>query len=225
MSSLLLSTALLLHSFFNEALGGIVGQCNQLGFFAFCCPLCIFVLKHPMPKEIVHGFDAEQETYILDDKEVVIAAGVWLRLIVKSRTLEQGNITAIANIEENYLGLADNGESGGRGTTMHHHPWTFNDTKTIWATQAGVGQFIIVPLIGQSATACRQDSNCIVWIQTTIGRIGIVIGSPTFLYQFIIGAATAGHGGPRIFPHKLFSLMGTIGQSCPFCFCCNVVVV
>ncbi|KAL7575429.1 hypothetical protein ACA910_007330 [Epithemia clementina (nom. ined.)] len=221
MSSLLLSTALLLQPFFSEALGGVVGQCNQLGFFAFCCPLRIFVSKHSMPEERFDGFDAKQEAYILDDKEVVIAAGAWLRLKVKSRTVEQGNITAIATIKENYLGLADNGESGGRGTTMHHRPRTFNDTTTILATQSGVGQCLIVPLVGQFATARRRDSNCIVWILTTIGRIGIVISSPTFLYQFIIGAAPAGHGGPRILPHKLFSLVGTIGQLRPFCICRN----
>ncbi|KAL7578108.1 hypothetical protein ACA910_015039 [Epithemia clementina (nom. ined.)] len=134
MSSLLLSRALLLQPFFNEALSVVMGQCNQLGFFAFCCPLRIFVLKHSMPKEMFHGFDAKQEAFILDYKEVVIATGAWLQLKVKSRIVEQGNITAIATIKENYLGLADSGESDGRGTTMHYHPWTFNVTPTILAT-------------------------------------------------------------------------------------------
>ncbi|KAL7569414.1 hypothetical protein ACA910_009601 [Epithemia clementina (nom. ined.)] len=64
----------------------------------------------------------------------------------------------------------------------------------------------------QFASARRRDSSCIVRIQTTIRRIGIGLGSPTFLYQFIIGAATADKGRPRILPHKLLSLVGTIRQ-------------
>ncbi|KAL7565477.1 hypothetical protein ACA910_012216 [Epithemia clementina (nom. ined.)] len=71
----------------------------------------------------------------------------------------------------------------------------------------------------QFATARRRDSSCIVQIQTTIRRIGIGLGSPTFFYQFIIGAPTADHGRPRILPHKLLSLVRTIGQLRSFCVC------
>ncbi|KAL7567196.1 hypothetical protein ACA910_021187 [Epithemia clementina (nom. ined.)] len=72
-------------------------------------------------------------------------------------------------------------------------------------------------LLKQFATARRRDSSCIVQIQTTTRRIGIGIGSPTFFYQFIIGAPTANHGRPRILPHKLLSLVRAIGQLCSFC--------
>ena len=106
-------TALLLRPFIHEVLDAVVGQCNPLGFFAFCGPLRIFVSKHSMPEDMFHGFDPEQDAWISEDKEVVISAGSGVRLKIKGRTVEQGNITAIATIKDNYLGLVDDGEANG----------------------------------------------------------------------------------------------------------------
>jgi DNA-directed RNA polymerase II subunit RPB7 len=105
-------TALLLRPFINEVLDAVVSQCNPLGFFAFCGPLRIFVSKHSMPEDMFHGFDPEKDAWISDDKEVIIAAGSGVRLKLKGRTVETGNITAIATIKDNYLGLIDDGEGG-----------------------------------------------------------------------------------------------------------------
>lgn len=108
-------TALLLRPFINEVLDAVVSQCNALGFFAFVGPLRIFVSKYNMPEDMFNGFDGEKDAWISDDKEVVIASGSGVRLKIKGRTIEQGNITAVGTIKDNYLGLVDDGELQGDG--------------------------------------------------------------------------------------------------------------
>ena len=103
-------TALLLRPFIHEVLDAVVHQCTGLGFFAYCGPLRIFVSKHSMPEDLMNGFDGEKEAWISDDKEVVITTGSGVRLKIKGRTVEQGNIHAIGTIKDNYLGLIDDGE-------------------------------------------------------------------------------------------------------------------
>lgn len=105
-------TALLLRPFNNEVLDAVVSQCNALGFFAYAGPLRIFVSKHSMPEDLFNGFDPEKDCWVSDDQEVVISSGSGVRLKVKGRTVEQGNITAIGTIKDNYLGLVDDGELG-----------------------------------------------------------------------------------------------------------------
>ena len=102
-------TALLLRPFLNEVLDATVSQCNPLGFFAFVGPLRIFVSKHSMPEDMFNGFDGERDAWVSEDKEVVITSGCGVRLKIKGRTVEQGNITAIGTIKDNYLGLIDDG--------------------------------------------------------------------------------------------------------------------
>ena len=68
-------TALLLRPFKNEVVDATVGQCNELGFFAYVGPLRIFVSKHSMPEDMFNGFDGERDSWVSDDKEVVISAG------------------------------------------------------------------------------------------------------------------------------------------------------
>ncbi|GKY91041.1 hypothetical protein MPSEU_000076900 [Mayamaea pseudoterrestris] len=106
-------TALLLRPFMNEVLDAVVSQCNPLGFFAFCGPLRIFVSKHSMPEDMFNGFDGEKDAWVSDDKEVVISSGSGVRLRIKGRTVEQGAISAIGTIKENYLGLIDDGDVQG----------------------------------------------------------------------------------------------------------------
>mmetsp|Transcript_9462 Transcript_9462/g.13662 ORF Transcript_9462/g.13662 Transcript_9462/m.13662 type:complete len:174 (-) Transcript_9462:2110-2631(-) len=101
--------ALLLRPFVNEVLDATVTQCNTQGFFAFVGPLRIFVSKHNMPEDMFHGFDSERSAWVSDDKEVVISSLCGVRLKIKGRTVEQGNITAIGSIKDNYLGLIDDG--------------------------------------------------------------------------------------------------------------------
>ena len=73
--------------------------------------------KHSMPEDMMNGFDGERDAWVSDDKEVVITAGCGARLKIKGRTVEQGNITAIGTIKDNYLGLIDDG-SGEVGEEM-----------------------------------------------------------------------------------------------------------
>jgi DNA-directed RNA polymerase II subunit RPB7 len=63
-----------------------------------------------MPEDMFNGFDGEKDAWISDDREVVIASGSGVRLKIKGRTVEQGNITAIGTIKDNYLGLIDDGD-------------------------------------------------------------------------------------------------------------------
>src|SRR6478672_5260965 len=98
-------TALLLRPFINEVLDAVVSQCNPLGFFAFVGPLRIFVSQHSMPEDMFNGFDGEKDAWVSDDKEVIISSGSGVRLRIKGRTVEQGAISAIGTIKENYLGL------------------------------------------------------------------------------------------------------------------------
>ncbi len=108
-------TALLLRPFINEVVDATVAQCNELGFFAYVGPLRIFVSKHSMPEDMFNGFDGERDSWVSDDKEVVISSGCGVRLKIKGRTVEQGNITAIGTIKDNYLGLIDDGSGEGEG--------------------------------------------------------------------------------------------------------------
>lgn len=103
-------TALLLRPFINEVLDAVVAQCTPVGFFAYVGPLRIFVSKHAMPEDMFNGYDPEKGAWISDDKEVVIAAGSGVRLKIKGRTVEANNMTAIATIKDNYLGLIDDGD-------------------------------------------------------------------------------------------------------------------
>lgn len=105
-------TALLLRPFMNEVLDAVVSQCNPLGFFAFAGPLRIFVSKHRMHEDMLHGYNAEKDCWTSDDDEVVISTGSGVRLKIIGRTVEQNNITAIGTIKDNYLGLVDDGEAG-----------------------------------------------------------------------------------------------------------------
>ena len=63
-----------------------------------------------MPEDMFNGFDGEKDCWVSDDKEVIISAGSGVRLKIKGRTVEQGNITAIGTIKDNYLGLVDDGD-------------------------------------------------------------------------------------------------------------------
>ncbi len=103
-------TALLLRPFINEVLDAIVVQCNNIGFLAYVGPLRIFVSQHSMPEDMFNGFDSERDAWVSDDKEVVISAGCGVRLKIKGRTVEQGNISAIGTIKDDYLGLIDDGQ-------------------------------------------------------------------------------------------------------------------
>jgi DNA-directed RNA polymerase II subunit RPB7 len=105
-------TALLLRPFINEVLDAVVAQCNSLGFFAYAGPLRIFVSKHNMPEDMMNGYNSTNECWVSDDQEDVITSGSGVRLRIKGRTVEQGNITAIGTIKDSYLGLVDTGEVG-----------------------------------------------------------------------------------------------------------------
>lgn len=98
-------TALLLRPFVNEVLDAVVSQCNTLGFFAYVGPLRVFVSKHSMPEDMLNGWNPDKDSWVSDDKEVVISSGCGVRLRIKGRTVEQGNITAIGTIKDSYLGL------------------------------------------------------------------------------------------------------------------------
>jgi DNA-directed RNA polymerase II subunit RPB7 len=56
-----------------------------------------------------NGFDGEKDAWVSYDKEVVISSGCGVRLKIKGRTVEQGNITAIGTIKDTCLGLIDDG--------------------------------------------------------------------------------------------------------------------
>jgi len=101
--------ALCLRPVINEVVDSTVSICSSLGFFAFVGPLRIFVSKHSMPEDMMNGFDGDKDAWVSDDREVVVAAGSGVRLKIKGRTVEQGNITAIGTIKDNYLGLIDDG--------------------------------------------------------------------------------------------------------------------
>ena len=105
--------ALLLRPFVNEVFDATVTQCNNLGFFAFVGPLRIFVSKHSMPEDMFNGYDGEKNSWLSDDKEVEISAGCGVRLRIKGRTVEQGNIHAIGTIKDIYLGLIDGAAEDG----------------------------------------------------------------------------------------------------------------
>jgi DNA-directed RNA polymerase II subunit RPB7 len=101
-----------------------VSQCNSLGFFAHVGPLRIFVSKHSMPDDMSNGYNSEKDAWISDDQEVIITSGSGVRLKIKGRTVEQGNITAIGTIKDNYLGLIDDGDTTTTATAAGAGPTT-----------------------------------------------------------------------------------------------------
>jgi DNA-directed RNA polymerase II subunit RPB7 len=121
--------ALLFRPLTNEVLDAVVGVVNALGFFAFVGPLRIFVSKHSMPSDIsglgeptdndvgggsaIGGYDGERSSWISADKVVEIKAGCGVRLKIIGSTVEEGNITGIGSIKDDFLGLVDNGLGGG----------------------------------------------------------------------------------------------------------------
>jgi DNA-directed RNA polymerase II subunit RPB7 len=58
-----------------------------------------------MPEDMLNGWNPDKDSWVSDDKEVVISSGCGVRLRIKGRTVEQGNITAIGTIKDSYLGL------------------------------------------------------------------------------------------------------------------------
>jgi len=97
--------ALLLRPFINEVVDAVVWKCNPLGFLAFVGPMSIYVNQHSMPEDMENGYDAEKEAFISCDGMIVISSGCSVRLRIKSRTVEKGNVTANGAFQDDYLGM------------------------------------------------------------------------------------------------------------------------
>ena len=58
-----------------------------------------------MPADIEHGYDADTDAWISDDREVEIRADSLVRLCVKGVQCDATEITVIGTIKPDYLGL------------------------------------------------------------------------------------------------------------------------
>jgi DNA-directed RNA polymerase II subunit RPB7 len=96
--------AVVFRPFRNEVLDAVVTTAVNFGFYCKVGPLQIFVSRHMLPDD-VKNFDHDRSSWISDDKEVEIRAGCGVRLRLMSVEIYQNNITAVASIKDDYLGL------------------------------------------------------------------------------------------------------------------------
>jgi len=106
--------ALVFRPFKNEVTDAVVTDVNQLGFFAYVGPLRVFVSQHLFPSDVngIEGGGFDGNSWVSEDGEVAIKDGVGVRLMVIGATVEEGNITAVGTINEDFLGVIDVGEGG-----------------------------------------------------------------------------------------------------------------
>ncbi|GMI44745.1 hypothetical protein TrCOL_g13921 [Triparma columacea] len=107
--------ALVFRPFKNEVVDSVVVDVNQLGFFAHLGPLRIFVSQHLFPSDVngIEGGGFDGNSWVSEDGVVAIREGVGVRLAIIGATVEEGNITAVGTINEDFLGLIDVGEGEG----------------------------------------------------------------------------------------------------------------
>mmetsp|Transcript_7810 Transcript_7810/g.16309 ORF Transcript_7810/g.16309 Transcript_7810/m.16309 type:complete len:185 (-) Transcript_7810:5-559(-) len=109
--------ALIFRPFKNEVLDANVAVVNQLGFFCKVGPLKVFVSKHLFPPDLngVSGgsYDASSASWVSEDGEVRIREGCGVRCRVIGTTVEEGNVQGVGSINDEFLGLIDNGDLEG----------------------------------------------------------------------------------------------------------------
>ncbi|GMI21599.1 hypothetical protein TeGR_g1811 [Tetraparma gracilis] len=107
--------ALLFRPFKNEVLDAVVTDVNSMGFFAFVGPLRVFVSSHLFPPDLNGSAGGEGgfngTSWVSDDGEVHIRQDCGVRLKIIGTTVEQGTISAVGCINQDFLGLVDNGDT------------------------------------------------------------------------------------------------------------------
>ena len=102
-------SAILLRPFKNEVVDAVVTDVSELGFFTEVGPLSVFVSRHAMPEDLQHGFDADVDSWISDDKEVEIKKKCVVRVRLLGVMCDTTQITAVGSIKDDYLGLVSTG--------------------------------------------------------------------------------------------------------------------
>ena len=101
--------AVMFRPFKNEIMDVKVLNCVHLGFFGYAGPVKVFVSRHQMPQDMQDGYNAMDEAWLSEDKEVEIKENCGVRLKIISCTLENQQWTCVGTIAEEYLGLVDMG--------------------------------------------------------------------------------------------------------------------
>lgn len=101
--------AVMFRPFKNEIMDVKVLNCVHLGFFGYAGPIKVFVSRHQMPQDMQEGYNAMDEAWLSEDKEVEIKENCGVRLKIISCTLENQQWTCVGTIAEEYLGLVDLG--------------------------------------------------------------------------------------------------------------------
>uniref|UniRef100_A0A7S2Y2T3 DNA-directed RNA polymerase II subunit RPB7 n=1 Tax=Fibrocapsa japonica TaxID=94617 RepID=A0A7S2Y2T3_9STRA len=97
--------AICFRPFKGEVLDANVTVVTELGFFAEVGPLQVFVSRHAMPQDLQEGFDAANEVWVSEDKEVELRQGCGVRLRIMGLSVDAADISAIGTIKDDYLGL------------------------------------------------------------------------------------------------------------------------
>ncbi len=106
--------ALLFRPFKNEVVDAVVTDVNNLGFFAYVGPLRVFVSERLFPGDLNGveggGYDGDSNSWISADNEVQIKDGCGVRVRIIGTTVEENDISSVGRIDEDFLGLIDNGD-------------------------------------------------------------------------------------------------------------------
>ena len=105
--------ALVFRPYKNEVMDAVVTDVNQMGFCAFVGPLRIVVSSHLFPTDLngVDGGEFTGSAWVSKDGEVHIKDGSGVRLRIIGTTVEANNISCVARIDQDFLGLIDNGDN------------------------------------------------------------------------------------------------------------------
>jgi len=104
--------AVVCRPFKNEVVDALVIQCNELGFFCSAGPVRIFVSRHGMPEDLQNGFKIQDQAWVTDDGEVRIEPGCAVRVRILNVSVQANEISAIASISDDYMGLILSAEEG-----------------------------------------------------------------------------------------------------------------
>ena len=107
--------ALLFRPVKNEVVDAVVTDVTQMGFFAFVGPLRVFVSSHQFPPDLngTEGGEFTGSAWVSGDGQIHLRDGCGVRVRIMGTVVEQGDVSCIGTIDQDFLGLVDNGEGEG----------------------------------------------------------------------------------------------------------------
>ena len=104
--------AVVFRPFKDEVLDGGVSVVNSHGFYVMVGPMRVFVSHHQFPPDLngSSGGGYDGAAWVSEDGEVRIREGCGVRFRVIGCQVEGGGVQAVGTINDEFLGLIDNGD-------------------------------------------------------------------------------------------------------------------